>query len=194
MTLVDFCAAIGIAPSGTVKRIQGSPTELLELYRGVTNDDDRTTQRSKTRNIQAPAIRYFAYYLATSVLGWENTSNISSYHLAFLATALNDSSTYNLGALIVRRLAARGPIYGGIVAACIIAFLGIPVDPSDELLPPYRLDLIAMKEHKFVTTRSYAGNLVYRVLFLTGTKGKFPCPSLLCLVFAGGHGRAPRMS
>ena len=42
MTSKDFCAAIGIAPSGTVKRIQGSPTELVELYRGVTNYDDRT--------------------------------------------------------------------------------------------------------------------------------------------------------
>ena len=30
--------------------------------------------------------------------------------------------------------------------------------------------------------------------FLTGTKGKFHCPSLLCLVFAGDHGRAPRTS
>ena len=68
MTLVDFCAAIGIAPSGTTRRIQGNPTELLELYRGVTNDDDRSTQRGKIRNIQLPAIRYFVYYLATSVL------------------------------------------------------------------------------------------------------------------------------
>ena len=31
MNLKDLCDAIGIAPSGTAKRIQGSPTELLEL-------------------------------------------------------------------------------------------------------------------------------------------------------------------
>ena len=43
MTLVNFCVSIGIAPSGTVKKIQGSPRELLELYRRVTNDDDRTS-------------------------------------------------------------------------------------------------------------------------------------------------------
>ena len=60
------------------------------------------------------------YYLATSILGRENTSNISHYHLAFLATALNNSTKYNLGALIACRLAARGPIYGGIIAAHII--------------------------------------------------------------------------
>ena len=75
-------------------------------------------------------------------------------------------------------LAARGPIYRGIVAARIIAFLGIPVDPSDELLPPYRLDLAAMKEHKFVTTNSYAGNLVYRVLFSHRDEREVPLPQL----------------
>ena len=47
MTLVDFCATIGIAPLGTTRRIQGSPTELLELYRGVTNDDDHTSHRDR---------------------------------------------------------------------------------------------------------------------------------------------------
>jgi hypothetical protein len=57
----------------------------------VTNDDDHTAQRGKIRNIQLPAIRYFAYYLATSILGRESTSNISNYHLAFLATSLDVS-------------------------------------------------------------------------------------------------------
>jgi hypothetical protein len=121
---------------GTTKKIQGQPADLLELYRGVTNDDDRTAQRGKIRNIQLSAIRYFAYYLATSVLGRENTSNISNYHLAFLAAALNNSNKYNLGALIAHRLAARGPIYEGIIAAHIIAALGLSVDPNDTLLTP----------------------------------------------------------
>jgi hypothetical protein len=130
---------------------------LLELYRWVTNDDDRTAQRGKIRNIQLPAIRYFAYYFATSILGRENTSNISNYHLAFLATALNVSRKYNLGALIARRLAARGPIYRGIIVACIVTALGLFVAPNDTLLAPQRLDLAAMKVHHFVTANSCAG-------------------------------------
>jgi hypothetical protein len=113
MSLGRFCSILGIPMFGTAKRIQNHRAELLELYRGVTNDDDCTAQRGKIRNIQLPAIRYFTYYLATSVLGRENTSNISNYHLAFLATALDVSRKYNLGAIIARRLAARGPIYGG---------------------------------------------------------------------------------
>jgi hypothetical protein len=134
----------------------------------VTNDDDRTAQRGKIRNIQLPAIRYFAYYLVTSILGRENTSNISSYHLAFLATALDISRKYNLGALIARCLAARGPIYGGIIATHIVATLGLSVAPNDTLLVPQRLDLAAMKVHHFVTTNSCAGSLVYRMLFTDG--------------------------
>jgi hypothetical protein len=102
----------------------------------VTNDDDRTAQRGKIRNIQLLAIGYFAYYRATSILSRENTSNISNYHLAFLATALDVSKRYNLSALIAHRLAARGPIYGGIIAARIVAALGLSIDPNDTLLIP----------------------------------------------------------
>jgi hypothetical protein len=153
---------------GTAKKIQNRPTDLLELYRGVTNDDDHIAQRGKIRNIQLPAIRYFAYYLATCILGRENTSNISNYHLAFLATMLDISKKYNLGALIARRLVARGPIYGGIIAARIVAALGLSIAPYDTLLVPQRLDLAAMKLHHFVAANSCAGKFVYRMLFTDG--------------------------
>jgi hypothetical protein len=194
MTLERFCSILGIAMFGIAKKIQGWPADLLELYGGVTNDDDRTAQRGKIRNIQLPAIRYFAYYIATSVLGRENTSNISNYHLAFVATALNSSTKYNLGALIARRLAVRGPIYGGIIVARIIATMGLSVDPNDILVTPQRLDLAAMKVHHLVTTNSFAGSLVYRMLFTDGMKGKFPCRSLVCSIFVGRCGRAQRRS
>jgi hypothetical protein len=80
MSLYKFCDILGIPMFGTAKKIQNRLTDLLELYRGVTNDDDHIAQRVKIRNIQLLAIRYFAYYLATSILGRENTSNISNYH------------------------------------------------------------------------------------------------------------------
>jgi hypothetical protein len=170
------------------------PIDLLELYRGVTNDDDRTAQRGKIRNIQLPAIRYFAYYLATSILDRVNTSNISNYHLAFLATALDVSKKYNLAAHIARRLAARGPIYGGIIVARIVAALGLSVAPNDILLVPQRLDLAAMKVHHFVTANSCAGSLVYRMLFTDGDEREIPLPQPSFTVFAGRLGRARRRS
>ena len=90
LCLARFCSIVGVANTETTKKIQDHPTDLMELYRGVTNDDDRTAQRGKIRNIQFPAIRYFVYSLATSVLGRDHTSNISNCHLVFLAAALND--------------------------------------------------------------------------------------------------------
>jgi hypothetical protein len=176
MSLEKFCDILGIPMFGTAMKMLQQPTDLLELYRGVTNDDDRIAQRGKIRNIQLLAIRYFTYYLATSILGRRNTSNISNYHLAFLATALDVSKKYNLGALIARRLAARGPIYGGIIAARIVAALGLPIAPRDILLTPQRLDLAAMKLHHFVTANSCAGKLVYRMLFTDGEEREVPLP------------------
>ncbi|KAK1699063.1 hypothetical protein QYE76_015760 [Lolium multiflorum] len=176
MKLKDFCVALDIAPVGTTKKIEKSPKALTELYREVTNDDDRTIQRGKIRNIQLPAIRYFAYYLATSILGRENTSNISSYHLAFLVAALTGNTPYHLGALVARRLSNKGPIFGGIVASRIMAHLDLPLDPTDEKLTPIRLDIAAMKSHQFVTTDSSLENIVYKMLFIDGDEREIPLP------------------
>ncbi|KAK1682464.1 hypothetical protein QYE76_043312 [Lolium multiflorum] len=176
MKLEDFCIALDIAPVGTAKRIEDNPRALLELYREITNDDCRTIQRGKIRNIQLPAIKYFAYYLATSILGRENTSNISSYHLAFLIAALTGETPYHLGALVARRLSNKGPIFGGIIASRILAYLDLPLDPTDVKLTPIRLDIAAMKSHQFVTTDSSLDNMVYRMLFSDGDEREIPLP------------------
>jgi hypothetical protein len=42
MSLEKFCDILGIPMFGTAKKILNQPSDLLELYRGVTNDDDRT--------------------------------------------------------------------------------------------------------------------------------------------------------
>jgi hypothetical protein len=104
------------------------------------------------------------------------TLAISNYHLAFLATALDVSKKYNLGALIARRLAAREPIYGGIIVARIVAILGLSIAPHDILLAPQRLDLAAMKLHHLVTANSCARKLVYRMLFIDGEEREVPLP------------------
>ena len=80
--------------------------------------------------------------------------------MAFLATTLNNETRYNLGSLIARRLAARGPIYGDIIAARVVAALELSVDPNDTILAPQRLDLFAIKAHHFVTASSTIESLV----------------------------------
>ncbi|KAK1610313.1 hypothetical protein QYE76_033986 [Lolium multiflorum] len=176
MKLEEFCRALGIAPVGTARRIDDNPRDLLELYRGITEDDCRTIQRGKIRNIQLPAIKYFAYYIATSILGRENTSNISSYHLAFLNVALTGETPYHLGSLIARRLSSRGPIFGGTIALRILTHLDIPLDSNDVPLTPRKLDIAAMKSHHFVTTDSTIDNMVYRMLFADGNEKEIPLP------------------
>ncbi|KAK1663088.1 hypothetical protein QYE76_051247 [Lolium multiflorum] len=176
MELEEFCRALDIAPVGTTRRIDDNPRDLLELYRGITEDDCRTIQRGKIRNIQLPAIKYFAYYIATSILGRENTSNISSYHLAFLNAALTGQTLYHLGSLIARRLSSRGPIFGGTIALRILTHLRLPLDSNDVPLTPRRLDIAAMKSHHFVTTDSTVDNMVYRMLFADGDEKEIPLP------------------
>ncbi|KAK1682423.1 hypothetical protein QYE76_043271 [Lolium multiflorum] len=176
MELEEFCRALDIAPVGTARRIDDNPRDLLELYRGITDDDCRTIQRGKIRNIQLPAIKYFAYYIATSILGRENTSNISSYHLAFLNAALTGRTPYHLGSLIARRLSNRGPIFGGTIALRVLTHLRLPLDPNDVPLTPRRLDIAAMKSHHFVTTDSTLDNMVYRMLFADGDEKEIPLP------------------
>ncbi|KAK1620002.1 hypothetical protein QYE76_025519 [Lolium multiflorum] len=176
MKLEEFCFALGIAPVGTARRIDDNPRDLLELYRGITGDDCRTIQRGKIRNIQLPAIKYFAYYVGTSILGRENTSNISSYHLAFVNVALTGETPYHLGSLIARRLSSRGPIFGGTIALRILTHLDIPLDSNDVPLTPRKLDIAAMKSHHFVTTNSTIDNIVYKMLFADGNEKEIPLP------------------
>ncbi|KAK1631359.1 hypothetical protein QYE76_005674 [Lolium multiflorum] len=176
MKLEKICAALGIAPVGTARKIEDNPKELLELYRGITNDDCRTIQRGKIRNIQLPAIKYFAYYIGTSILGRENTSNISSYHLGFLIAALTGDTPYHLGALVARRLSNKGPIFGGIIASRVLAYLELPLDPTDVKITPMRLDIAAMKSHQFVTADSSLDNIVYRILFADGEEREILLP------------------
>ncbi|KAK1683672.1 hypothetical protein QYE76_044520 [Lolium multiflorum] len=146
MGLEDFCRALDIAPRG------------------------------KIRNIQLPAIKYFAYYIATSILGRENTSNISSYHLAFLNIALTGRTSYHLGSLIARRLSNKGPIFGGTIALRVLTYLRLPLDPNDVPLAPRKLDIAAMKSHHFVTADSTVDNMVYRMLFSDGDEKEIPLP------------------
>src|SRR3954468_5419890 len=41
ITLKKFCEILGIGTAGSVKKILPQPTDLLDLYHGITNDDDR---------------------------------------------------------------------------------------------------------------------------------------------------------
>jgi hypothetical protein len=58
----------------------------------------------------------------------------------------------------------------------IVAALGLSIAPNDTLLVSQTLDLAAMKIHHFVTAKSCAGSLVYRMLFTDGDEREVPLP------------------
>jgi hypothetical protein len=118
-----------------------------------------------------------------------HTRGLAVLHLDFLISLLSPSFLLRFGAFVLRYvtpplvqveflLVNRGPIYGGIIAARIVAALELPIAPHDTLLTPQRLDLAAMKLHHFVTANSCAGKLVYRMLFTDGEEREVPLPLL----------------
>ena len=98
------------------------------------------------------------------------------------ATLLGDN-TYNIGALIARRLVAnngKGPYFGGIYATLILEHLERTVRADDTPFSFISFDLTAMKRHEFVTRTSEFGNLVYIMRFgeLTTREIRLPTPLL----------------
>src|SRR4051794_34131633 len=104
----------------------------------------------------------------------EGTLAIFHYQLAFLDSALNKNTKCNLGAIVARRLAAKGPIYGGTIASRILAYFNLNAMANDVPLAPQRLDLAAVKHHNFVTFNSTLDNMHYRLLFNDDTEREVP--------------------
>lgn len=44
MPLKKFCKALRLGTKGSSNKITALPADLLELYRGITNDDDHRAQ------------------------------------------------------------------------------------------------------------------------------------------------------
>ncbi|KAK1609757.1 hypothetical protein QYE76_033430 [Lolium multiflorum] len=57
-----------------------------------------------------------------------------------------------------------------------IAPVDIPLDSNDVPLTPRKLDIAAMKSHRFVTTDSTIDNMVYKMLFADGNEKEIPLP------------------
>ena len=100
----DFCIAIKVPQWGSYAKIEGQPNHLVELYSEITKGRGFVGGGCKIQHILLPAIRYFAYFISKCVLARKNANKLSVYDLAFLSAALRNDKTYNLGALIARRL------------------------------------------------------------------------------------------
>jgi len=191
MSLAEFCDVIGVRNVGKTTKMNAQPYELKALFTSLCSKDPKDIHRGKISSILFPHIRYFAYYIARGVLARDNTSNISGPDIAILAAALLGDNTYNIGALIARRLVAnsgKGPHFGGIYATLILERLERTVRADDAPFPFISFDLTAMKRHEFVTRTSEFGNLVYIMRFgeFTTREIRLPAPLLFDHVSRNG--------
>ena len=86
--------------------------------------------------------------------------------LSILRSAMLGDKSYNLGAIVARRLHLNrfnGDFFGGICATCIANFLGIAIREDAIELPPAYLDFNAMVHHQFVERNE--SPLLYRLIF-----------------------------
>src|SRR5215217_4560111 len=154
----DFCTAIRVPRWGSCEKIRGTPRELSDLYTRICNGRSLSND-GKISSIQHPAIRYFAYFITKCVLARRTGGKLSVPDLAFLAAALQQDRTYNLGALIACRLATnreKGGICGGLIASRLLAMHGVGPHHLDIPLSIEKLDVVSMIKHEFI---SYASNL-----------------------------------
>src|SRR4051812_45554578 len=96
LPFADFCAAIRVPQWGSCEKIKERPKSLMDLYAEICQGFDFSKESGKIRNIQFPAIRYFAYFITKCVLA----RKLYSFDLAFIAASLNRNRSYNLSALI----------------------------------------------------------------------------------------------
>lgn len=163
-----FCAAIRVLQWGSCEKIKGSPQELSDLYKMICDGRSFSGESGKITSIQLPAIRYFAYFITKCVLAKKIGGKLSIPDLAFLAAALQNSRSYNLGALIAYRLATnreKGGICGGLIASRLLAFHNVEPHHFDIPFPIEKLDIASMIKHEFVSDSSSLGNLYYRMIF-----------------------------
>jgi hypothetical protein len=161
-----FCAAIGVPQWGSCEKIRGTPRELSDLYTRICNGRSFSNDGGKISSIQHPAIRYFAYFITKCVLARRTGGKLSVPDLAFLAAALQQDRTYNLGALIACRLATnreKGGICGGLIASRLLAMHGVEPHHLDIPLSIEKLDVVSMIRHEFISDASSLNNLHYRI-------------------------------
>ena len=84
----------------------------------------------------------------------------------FLGVAVLGDKSYNLGAIVARRLhhnRFNGDFFGGIYATRLADFLGVTIPDDDIELPPTYLDFNAMVHHQVVERNEPP--LQYRLIF-----------------------------
>ena len=101
----------------------GESPELWDLFRSLSRRGSACIRRGKIQNIQFQELRYLAYYISRGMIARENAGNMTYGILAMMQVATSGKPSYNIGAIIARRLrtnSGKGPIFGGVIGSCIL--------------------------------------------------------------------------
>ena len=131
--------------------------------------ETRGVTQGRIGSIHFLAVHYFAYFIGRCVTGKQDPSATCAPDLSILRSALYGDRTYNIGAIIARRLsknAGSGDVYGGIYATRLAAHFEIPIRLNeDHELPTSFLDFAAMQCHGFIDYRAEPNDYRYNLVF-----------------------------
>ena len=120
--------------------------------------------QSRIKSIHFPAIQYFALFNRKCIVGKQDCSTLCAPDLSLIRTALPGERSYNLGAIVARRVqhnANSGYFYGGIYASRLARGLGVSPFSFDPILPMQYLDFDALKSHKILKEKFH--NFTYNL-------------------------------
>jgi hypothetical protein len=125
-------------------------------------------------------VHYFALFIAKCLLAREKVSSLSAPDLDVLHRALDGDNTYNLGAIIARRLhlnRSKGKIHGGIFATRLATHFNIQIHEHNLHFPKVYLDRQSMVHHQFLDGENTTMDIPYNMVFSVRTHDITPLPA-----------------
>ena len=125
---------------------------------------------ARITSMHFPILRYFAIFASRCLIGRGNYGNLSAPNIVILRHALFRDTTFNLDAIVAKRLnlnCTKGPVIGGIIASRLAAHFNIPIrhyEKEEKLLPPVYLDYKSMVAHDFIV-KNWEKALKYKLIF-----------------------------
>ena len=82
-----------------------------------------------------PVLRYFAIFASRCLIGRGNCGNLSVPDIFIVFHGLFCDNSVSMGGIIAKRLSlnrTKGPIFGGIYAACLARYFEMPIRHDEE--------------------------------------------------------------
>ena len=188
MDLEDFTFACKLPQWGST--IDPRKSEFRNFLASITVGESRDIAQATIGSIHFPAIHYFALFIGRCINGKDEACHMCAPDLSILRSAVLGDKSYNLGAIVARRLHLNifnGDFFGQIYATRLADFLGVTIRDDDIELPPTYLDFNATVHHQFVERNEPP--LQYRLIFdrCHAVNIVLPAPTLFDFQEKGRH-------